>query len=244
VNPAVERFIFVALPYVALVAFIGGVVWRSRSGTITSRSSKILESRVLRWGAIPFHLGIVILAVGHLVPLLAPIWWQRFVSDSRALLTVEAIGLGAGVLSAIGLTVLLARRLLVPSLRAVSTYADASVLALLLLQVLLGIAVAGLYRWGAVWSVRTTTPYLWSLGSLQPEPAFVAGAPLLVTFHLAAAWLILLLIPFTRLVHMFALPVGYLWRAPQRVIWVARRSRKQAAKETRKSSGTVAPVRP
>ena len=241
-NPAVETFILMALPYVALAAFAGGLFWRSRSGmTVTSRSSKILESRILRWGAIPFHLGIVTLAVGHLVPLIVPGWWQRFVADSRVLLTVEAIGLGAGVLCAIGLAVLLARRVLVPALRAESRRADAFVLALLLAQVLLGIGVAVFHRWGAVWSVRTTTPYLWSVALLQPEAPFVAGMPLLVGFHIATAWIILLLIPFTRLIHMFALPVGYLWRAPQRVIWIARRSRTQP-KETRKSAGTVAPV--
>jgi nitrate reductase gamma subunit len=85
--------------------------------------------------------------------------------------------------------------------------------------VAIGFLLAMLHRWGAVWSARTTTPYLWSLVTLQPDPAFVAGAPLLLTLHLGAAWIVLALIPFTRLMHLFFVPVGYLRRPPQRVVW-------------------------
>jgi nitrate reductase gamma subunit len=77
-----------------------------------------------------------------------------------------------------------------------------------------------MHRWGAVWSVRTTTPYLWSLITFQPDPSLVAGVPTLMTLHLTGAWIVLALIPFTRLVHMFAVPLHYLHRPPQKVIWL------------------------
>jgi nitrate reductase gamma subunit len=40
--------------------------------------------------------------------------------------------------------------------------------------------------------------------------------------HLTGAWIVLALVPFTRLVHMFALPVHYLTRPPQKVVWARR----------------------
>ncbi len=214
------QLVFVGLPYAAIVVFIAGLVWRYRSrGTVSSLSSQMLESRWLAWGALPFHLGIAILVVGHLIPVIVPGAWQAFLSNRTVLLTVETIGAAAAVLCLAGLIVLLVRRVSIASLRASSTVFDIIVLALLIAQVVLGLQVAITERWGALWSARTTTPYLWSVFTLRPDPAFLAGMPLSVTLHIIGAWITLALIPFTRLVHMFSLPVGYLFRAPQRVLW-------------------------
>ena len=215
------------LPYAAIVLFLAGIAWRMRNRfTVSSLSSQILESRSLVWGSVPFHLGVIILFLGHLIPLVAPQAWQRLVSNRTALLTVEAVGAAAAVLTLAGLTVLLVRRLGTPAIRAVSSVADVVVLVLLVGQVALGLGVALLHRWGAVWSPQTTTPYLRSVFTLQPAPEHIAGLPMLMMLHLAGAWILLALIPFTRLVHMFTLPLRYLMRPPQRVIWLSRRTRK------------------
>lgn len=212
--------LFVGLPYAAIVVFIAGLIWRYRSPlTISSQSSQIVERQWLLWGSIPFHLGIVLLFLGHLAPFVAPRPWQRFVSNRAALLTVESIGTAAALLCLIGLVVLLVRRVSSASVRAGSTKVDVVVLALLIAQVILGLGVGTMHRWGAVWSVATTTPYLWSIVTLRPDPALVAALPPLMRFHLAGAWIVLALVPFTRLVHLLALPLGYLTRPPQKVVW-------------------------
>ncbi len=214
----------VALPYAAIAVFFAGLLWRYRSpATISSLSSQILESRWLVWGSVPFHFGIAILVLGHLVPVLFPTRWQTLVSNRTALLTIETIGAGAALLCLIGLIVLLVRRLSNASVRATSTVVDILVLTVLIAQVTLGLGVATMTRWGSVWSIWTTTPYLRSLVTLQPDPTLVAGVPLYVTLHLAGAWIVLALIPFTRLVHMFALPLGSLVRRPQKVVWMQSR---------------------
>ena len=211
----------VVLPYAAMVMFVAGLVWRYRTrSTISSLSSQILESRWLVWGAVPFHLGIALVVFGHLAPLFFPGPWQALVSDRRALLTIETIGAAAAILTLAGLVVLLIRRLSSAYVRSNSTVPDVIVLVVLIAQVALGLAVAMMHRWGAVWSVRTTTPYLWSLFTLRPDPSLVAGVPLLVTLHLTGAWIVLALVPFTRLVHMFSLPLGYFGRRPQKVVWM------------------------
>ena len=209
--------LMIGLPYAAIALFIAGVIWRYRNPlTITARSSQLLESRWLAFGAVPFHAGVVTLFLGHLIPLLIPSQWQALVSNRTALLVVETLGSAAGLLCLIGLVILFARRL---TLRAASPLADFVVVAILIAQVVLGLGVATMHRWGAVWSARTTTPYLWRIVTLQPDASLVAGVPLLVTLHIAGAWIVLALVPFTRLVHMFALPLRYLTRPPQRVVW-------------------------
>ncbi|MGZ5445974.1 MAG: respiratory nitrate reductase subunit gamma [Thermoanaerobaculia bacterium] len=214
------QLVFVGLPYAAIVVFIAGLVWRYRSrGTVSSLSSQMLESRWLAWGTVPFHLGIVILFVEHLLPVIAPDAWQSLMSNRSVLMTEEVIGAAAAILCMAGLLVLLVRRVSTASLRASSTVFDVIVLALLIAQVFFGLQVAFTQRWAALWAARTTTPYLWSVFTLRPDPTFLAGMPLPVTLHIIGAWITLALIPFTRLVHMFSLPVGYLFRAPLRVLW-------------------------
>lgn len=220
-----DSLVLVALPYAALAAFVAGMLWRYRHApfTVSSLSSQLLESRGVLWGAVPFHLGVVVLFFGHLLPLLFPGPWRDLVARRPVLLAVETAGLAAALLAAIGLFLLSARRLASPAVRAVTSRADLLVLLLLLAQVGLGLSVALLHRWGAVWSVGTLVPYLRSLLTLRPDPALAAGLPLLVKLHLAGAWTVLALVPFTRLVHLFALPLGYLARPYQRVVWATPR---------------------
>ena len=219
-SQTMQTLLLSGLPYAAIVLFIAGMIWRYRSRyTISSLSSQILESRWLVWGSVPFHLGIAILFIGHLIPVLMPDAWQALVSRRAVLLTVETIGLGAAILCLIGLVVFLIRRISVSSVRRSSTFVDIVVLLVLISQVGLGIGVATMHRWGSVWSASTTTPYLWSLVTLRPDPTAVAGIPLLLALHLAGAWIVLALIPFTRLVHLFTFPFEYLGRPPQKVVW-------------------------
>jgi nitrate reductase gamma subunit len=206
-----------ALPYAAIALFVAGVVWRYRNpSTMTARSSQILESRWLAFGAVPFHAGVVTLFLGHLVPVLIPQQWRALVSNRNALLAVETIGSAAAILCLAGLVVLFVRRAM---LRPLSPLLDFVVLAILIAQVAVGLGVATMHRWGSIWSAVTTSPYLRSIVALQPDASLVAGVPPLVTLHVAGAWVVLALVPYTRLVHMFALPLGYLTRPLQKVVW-------------------------
>jgi nitrate reductase gamma subunit len=219
-SQSLQSLLFVALPYAAIAVFIAGVLWRYRKPfTISSLSSQMIESRWLAWGTIPFHVGIFILIVGHLLPVLIPGAWHTMLSNRAALLVIEGIGIAAAVLTIIGLGVLLLRRGLTSSVRGRTTVVDWIVLVLLLAQAGLGLEVALTQRWGAIWSTTTTTPYLWSLLTLRPDPAFVNGLPLPMVLHLSGAWLLLALLPFSRLIHMFAVPLGYLGRPFQKVVW-------------------------
>lgn len=224
-GPSMQVLLFVALPYTAIGLFVVGLVWRHRHPLdISARSSQVLESRWLSIGTIPFHIGLAVLIVGHLLPLLFPAAWLELVSNRRALLAIEGTGAAAAMLTAGGLAILLVRRLALERVRARSKPADLIVLAILLAQVVIGFLVAVMHRWGAVWSVATVMPYLRSVLVLSPDMTLAAGMPGLVTIHLTAAWVILALIPYTRLVHVFSVPLGYLVRRPQKVVWSTRRA--------------------
>ncbi|MFZ2492457.1 MAG: respiratory nitrate reductase subunit gamma [Thermoanaerobaculia bacterium] len=221
----VDGLVLIGLPYAALLVFIGGIHWRMRSSkfSLSALSSQFLESRWVPWGTVPFHLGIIVLFFAHLIPVLIPGIWQSFLSNRTALLTVEAIGIGCAILCIVGILILFTRRVTSAAVQSTTTVMDLVVLGVLLAQIAVGLGVAVLHRWGAVWSAGTTTPYLWSIVTLQPDATLVAGMPPLMKLHLAGAWILLALVPFTRLVHMFAVPLQYLRRPFQKVVWSNRR---------------------
>lgn len=231
----VELFLFVGLPYLAIVFAVVASLYRYRYQKfgVSSLSSQFLEGNTLRWGSMPWHVGILVVLIGHLIPIALPGLWQSLTMNPVFLITIESIGVFAAFLCLIGIGALIVRRLTSARLQPVTSVADLGVLFLLLAQVFVGIGVATGNRWGSAWSTSTTTPYLWSLFTLQPKPEYILGLPPTVKLHLVLAWGIILLIPFTRLVHMFALPLPYVWRAPQKVVWTTPRralgiSRKEA----------------
>ena len=81
------------------------------------------------------------------------------------------------------------------------------------------------YRWGSDWFLHTAVPWLVSLVVLQPEIQYVTVLPWVVKLHMLTGFLIIALFPFTRLVHVLAFPITYLWRPYQVVIWNRRSAR-------------------
>jgi len=90
---------------------------------------------------------------------------------------------------------------------------------LLLAQIVLGVWVALGYRWGSSWFASTLSPYLWSLARFSPETEAVFAMPWVVKLHIVGAFLVLLMIPFSRLIHLIVAPFHYLARPYQVVIW-------------------------
>ena len=220
-----DAFLFAGLPYVAILVLVLGAIIRYRRDrfSYSALSSQFIESGQVRWGAPVFHASILLILLGHVLALGFPGLWRMLVASPGVLIAVEIVGIAATVACIAGLAVLLSRRLTHGRLQGVSTPMDFVVLFLLLAQVLLGLSVALGYRWGSAWAAGTLAPYLGSVLLLQPDLALVADMPGLVKAHIACAWLLILIIPFSRLVHMFSVPVLYITRPLQKVVWASSR---------------------
>ncbi|MBK9144042.1 MAG: respiratory nitrate reductase subunit gamma [Candidatus Melainabacteria bacterium] len=217
----IDSFLYIALPYVAIAICIVGSIYRIRKEPMTysALSSQFLENNGLMWGSLPWHIGIILILLAHLLAFLCPELWQRLLSDRPVLLAVEVLGYGLSILCILGLVVLTIRRLTSPRIQAVTTVMDLLVLFLLLVQVGCGLMIAIQYRWGALWCTGTTCQYLWSLMTFRPDLAYIQDLPHAVKAHITGAWLLILVIPFSRLIHLFSVPIAYLTRPPQNVIW-------------------------
>ena len=212
--------LFGALPYVVVIlAIVVTVVrWRLHPFTVSSLSSQLLESRRLYWGSVPFHWGLSIILLGHLVALIVPRGFELWNGDPARLVLLEITGLALAVWAAFGIGVLIYRRVTSPRIRAVTTPMDYVVLGIIAIQIATGIWIAVGYRWGSYWGTSVFVPYIRSLLVFQPEPGYVDPLPAPLKAHVLAFYAFLAVFPFTRLVHIVTLPLGYLARPWQRVV--------------------------
>lgn len=216
-----DSILFVVLPYAALALCCGVVPYRFFSNRLgwSTYSSQFLERERLFWGSLSWHYGILPILVAHLAGFLAPGAVQRLLGRPGALLAVETVGLGLALFALCGTLVLLWRRLVAARLLKVTFLADWLLLVLLLAQTAGGIHVALTMGSGALWYPHTATPYLRSLFAFQPQVAYLADFPLVFKLHVAGAFVLLGLIPFTKLVHFLYVPWRFLAEPPLLYRW-------------------------
>lgn len=221
-----DLFLYGVFPYVALALALVGGLWRYFRDrfSFSAFSSQLLENRSLFWGSVPWHYGIVILLVGHLIGWLIPAGVAAFNAVPLRLYILEITALGLGLLALVGIAILLYRRAVNPRVRAAGTAMDVVLVVLLLAQAALGVYTAVFVRWGSWWYISNAVPYLNSLLVLNPQIQYATSLPLLTQLHVLNAFLLVAVFPFSRLIHVFTYPITYLWRPYINMIWY-RRSR-------------------
>lgn len=209
---------WIILPYLALATFVLGHIWRWRYDQFgwTSRSTQLQERVILKWGNPLFHYATFAAIAGHIIGILIPasatdalgITETAYRWFSALAGTIAALGVLAGV------AMLAYRRTLIPRVRATTSPVDWVTLILLAIVIILGIIpTMGINLLGAGYDYRGSVA-VWFRGLFTgtPEVAAIAHAPLIYQIHATAAWAILAIWPFTRLVHAWSYPVWYLWR--------------------------------
>lgn len=217
---AFELFWWSAFPYLALATFVVGMIWRWRTDQFgwTTRSSEIYEHTILRLASPLFHIGILLVFVGHFIGLIIPKSWTSAVRISQDLYHWFATipGVIAGTMATVGAIGLIYRRRRNRTVFLATTRNDK------LMYLLLAIPI-GLGMWATLENQvfggahgydyrETISPWLRSIFILQPEVGLMEGVPLSFKLHIVAGFLLITIWPFTRLVHAFSAPVGYVTR--------------------------------
>jgi nitrate reductase gamma subunit len=209
-------------PYVALAVLALGSLLRFEREQYSWRSgsSQLLRKRQLRIGSNLFHVGILFLLVGHTVGLLTPHGlYGLFVSAAQKQMLAIVSGGIAGLLCFVGLTMLLHRRLADPRIRATSSTADIAILALLWVQLVLGLLTIPFslaHRDGAV--MLQLSHWAQNIVTFQGGAAeHLDGVGLVFKAHLLLGLTIFVAFPFSRLVHIFSAPLAYAVRPYQLV---------------------------
>jgi nitrate reductase gamma subunit len=213
-----DLLLYAAVPYAAIAVFVVGHVWRYRYDKFgwTTRSSQLYENRLLRLGSPLFHFGILLVLLGHVGGLLIPESWTEAVgvSDTAYHVVAVALGAAAGFCTLVGAAILVYRRRTVGPVFSATTRNDKVMYVLLVGTLVLGLGTTVLgnltghphdYR-------ETVAPWFRSIFYFQPKPELMADTPIGFRLHALAAWTLFAFWPFSRLVHVFSMPLGYLTR--------------------------------
>jgi len=223
-NSFINQLAFGWYPYLAVTVLILGSILRFDKSQYTwrSQSSQFLRRRQMMIGSNLFHIGVLMLLVGHFVGLLTPInvFDAAGISHYAKQMTALVVGGIAGLAALIGASMLLHRRLFDPRIRRSSSFGDIAVLVLIWLQLVLGIATT----WWTVRHLEGSTMVLfmgWASGILTFDPGaadLIIDVALVYKLHIILGLTLFLITPFTRLVHIWSAPIWFLFRPGYQIV--------------------------
>ncbi|MBS1880710.1 MAG: respiratory nitrate reductase subunit gamma [Actinobacteria bacterium] len=214
-----DVLLWVILPYVAITTFFVGHWWRYRNDQFawTSRSTQLLDRRVLGWASPAFHYGALAAIGGHVIGLCIPESLTASVGISENFYRWFAGVAGgiAGAVTLVGFCGLLFRRTTSPRVRRTTSRVDILTYFLLTVLIVMGcwMTFGHTLFTSDPYNYRSSIADWWrSIFYLNPDVEAATGAPLVYQLHAIVAWSFWALFPFSRLVHAWSIPLQYVGR--------------------------------
>lgn len=237
-----DYFLWLIFPYIALTVFVLGHIYRYNTDQFgwSAKSSEFIEKdALLKWGSPLLHYGVTFVFFGHVAGILIPKRFFDFIviNDNMYHFGAITFGIAAGIAMVLGWILLAIRRM--KSKRVKRNSAGSDLFALLLLGVvtIAGFAsTIGYTATGFPFDYRTVIgPWFRSILTFRPLPELMVGAPIGFQIHVLTAFILFAAWPFTRLVHLWSLPLEYLGRkyivyrkvTPKRALTAMEMERKQ-----------------
>ncbi|HET7580217.1 MAG TPA: respiratory nitrate reductase subunit gamma [Bacillales bacterium] len=216
-----EEYLWIVYPYISLFMLVVGLFFRYHYGQLGwgSRSSELLEKRLLKTGSLLFHYGILAVFGGHFLGLIVPLSFYHWIGVPDEFyhhILADGAGGLAGVVTWIGVVLLLIRRLGNKRVRRNSSTPDLVALIMLFIVITLGDAMTiGYNNIIGSYEYRTTVgPWFRSLFTMSPDASLMRDVPLLLKIHIISTFTLIGISPFTRLIHFWSVPVRYPIRRP------------------------------
>jgi len=218
-----HQIVFGVYPYLCIATFVLGswIRFDHEQYTWKSDSSQLLSKNGMRLACNFFHIGVIAIFFGHFVGLLTPhsVFTALGVSDMAHQGIAILAGAIFGLLALIGGLGLWLRRLFNKRVRAASRWMDINILGWILLTLMMGLSTlpfsVGHAEHGDATIMLRLAEWVQSVVTLQPNPELLRHVDTVYKMHLFLGMSVFLFFPFTRLVHIWSAPVGYLFRAYQ-----------------------------
>lgn len=217
-------FLFQIYPYICLGVFIVGTLTRYERSQYTWRagSSQLLRKRSLVWGSTLFHVGVILLLMGHFVGLLMPEGLTLALGITPAQHQMLAVVAGGifGTTAFIGLTILMIRRFFDARIRKTSAFSDDFIVVLLWIQLCLGLSTIPIslaHPDGA--HMANLAKWVQHIITFRGDAlVYLQGMEWIYLAHLILGMTLFLVFPFTRLIHIISAPIFYVWRPGYQIV--------------------------
>lgn len=210
--------LFGIYPFIAITVFFVGcwIRYDREPYSWKADSSQLMDQKGFWLASNLFHIGVIFILAGHFVGLLTPesIYHHFISSPNKQLLAMVSGGI-CGIFCFVGLVMLIKRRLNNARVKANTRRSDMVVLYMLLIQVTLGlmtVVVSMGHLDGSVMVLLGT--WSQSIATLQGAQAAAAieSVNIIYKLHILVGLTLIMIFPFTRLVHVISVPVKYLAR--------------------------------
>lgn len=216
---ALDIVLWGVVPYLVALTLIAGLIWRYRYDQFgwTTRSSQLYESKLLRIASPMFHYGLFVVLGGHLMGLLIPKSFTDLFVSQEMYHTV-ALGAGglAGAATLIGIALLIYRRRTTGPVFLATTRNDKLMYVVLASAIVFGLiaTLTGDHTPTGEHHNYRETVSIWfrSLLIFQPDIQAMVAATWQFKVHILIGLALFALVPFSRLVHAFTVPLHYLFR--------------------------------
>lgn len=213
-----NQFVWVIYPYLCLAIFVIGHIARYKYDQFswTAKSSEMIEKKQLKCGSLLFHLGIIPVFFGHVVGLLIPANWLEAIGVNNHIYHIGAVYIGSvfGIITLIGMLLLTLRRLSIKNVRRLSSFSDIFVNLVLLI-----ILIMGCYSTLVTNAIQPEFDYrqtiaIWfrHLFMFSPNADLMLNVPWSFKLHILLGFTVFACWPFTRLVHVWSVPLSYMNR--------------------------------
>jgi len=211
-----NNFLFTYLPHIAFAVFWFGLITRIvyANSTIQARSTQLLARHAIRSGSNLFHVGIIAVFLGHFTLFIPEKIYHLIMSTETKRLIALSMGTFFGIMAFTGMIILIWRRFFVDNLKKTSNFHDYFIIILLLSEAALGLMSVGTTAAGTVPQYAALGEWAQKVITFQPDAgAVIASHSIIYKIHILIGLIIIMIFPYTKLMHMLVVPVAYFFRS-------------------------------
>jgi len=212
----INNLLFTYLPHIAFAVFWFGLITRIiyANKSIQARSTQLLADKRIRPGSNLFHVGILAVLLGHFTLFIPERIYHLIMTTETKRLIALCMGSFFGILAIVGMTLLVYRRLSVKTVKSTSNFHDYFILILLLAEAALGMISVGTTASGTVEQYAALGIWAQKVITFQPDAgAVIASHSIIYKIHIVIGLVVIMIFPYTKLMHMLVMPLVYFFRS-------------------------------
>ncbi len=217
----INNLLFTYLPHIAFAVFWFGLITRIiyANRSIQARSTQMLAENKIRPGSNLFHVGILAVLLGHFTLFIPEKLYHLIMTTETKRVVALSMGSFFGVMAIAGMILLFYRRFFVESVKKTSNFHDYFILILLLAEAALGMISVGTTATGTVEQYSALGVWAQKVITFQPDAgAVIASHSINYKIHIFIGLVIIMIFPYTKLMHMMVMPIVYFFRTGYQLV--------------------------